>query len=160
MLDFAQWLATTDLSRAIRQALWVIPTLQSIHIIAIAAVVSSALFINLRLLRVADKTQTVIDTASRYLPWIWFGLIVLLLTGSLLVVGEPERELLSVPFWIKMALVGVGASATWGFQRSLRHHADYWDQDASRGAVRLYAFGTLAIWAAVITAGRLIAYVY
>lgn len=160
MPEFALWLSSTGLSQAIRDNLWVIPTLQSIHIIAIAAVVSSALFINLRLLRIADKAQTITDTASRYLPWIWFGLIILLITGSLLVVGEPERELLSTPFWIKMGLIVMGAGATLGFQRSLRHHAGFWDEGRSRSAIRLYAFGTLAVWALVITAGRLIAYVY
>jgi hypothetical protein len=156
--DFAIWLSETPASQFIQQELWVIPALQSIHIMAIAAVVSSALFINLRLLGLADRSHAIADTSRRFLPWIWYGLLMLLLTGLALIVGEPERELLSAPFWIKMLLVLIGTSVTFWFQSTLSTGEQSW---ALRQApVRLYAFGTLLVWAGVITAGRLIAYIY
>lgn len=160
MLEFANWLAGTGLSQFIQRELWAIPALQSVHIMAIAAVVSSALFINLRLLGAADRSHKLMDTGRRFLPWIWGGLIVLATTGVLLVVGEPKRELMSVPFWIKMALVAVGAGATFWFQTTLKTRQELWEADRSFALVRLYAFGTLLVWVGVITAGRLIAYVY
>lgn len=160
MLEFADWLAGTGLSQFIQQQLWAIPALQSVHIMAIAAVVSSALFINLRLLGVADNSHRLIETGRRFLPWIWGGLIVLAATGLLLIIGEPERELMSVPFWIKMVLVAIGTGVTYWFQTTLRTQQEMWEADGSVGRVRLYAFGTLLVWAGVITAGRLIAYIY
>ena len=160
MLEFANWIAETGLSRLIRSELWLIPALQSIHILAIAAVVSSALFINLRLLGKADRGHELAATARRFLPWIWVALGVLAVTGLLLIIGEPKRELTSAPFWIKMALIVVGALATAWFQSTLHSGRIAWETPASRGAVRLYAFGTLAVWVGVISAGRLIAYIY
>ncbi len=159
MLEFANWLADTELSRYIREQLWVIPALQSVHILAIAAVVSSALFINLRLMYLADRSHELTQTASRFMPWVWTGLVVLLVTGLLLIVGEPRRELMSTPFWIKMALVALGTAVTIWFQSTLRDRHEMWTARVSMVPVRIYAFGTLLVWAGVITAGRLIAYV-
>src|SRR5262245_13313321 len=38
---FAQWLAATSFSRGVARTFWLIPVLQSIHILAIAVVLSS-----------------------------------------------------------------------------------------------------------------------
>lgn len=159
MIDFAAWLSDTPLSRFIQGRLWVIPALQSIHILAIAYVLSSTLFINLRLLRRIDRSHAVNQTVRRFMPWIWFGLLTLLATGILLVIGEPKRELTSRPFWIKMALIIIGIAATLWFQITLRLRPTGWELDDAETKVRLYAFGTFLLWCAVIAAGRLIAYV-
>ena len=160
MLEFATWLSGTGLSRFIARELWVIPALQSIHILAIAALFSSALFINLRLVGRADVGQTLLATTSRFMPWIWIGFAVLATTGLLLVIGEPRRELVSVPFWIKMGLIVVGLAATLWLRRTIAKDPERWDRPEQSGHARLYALVTLLVWIGVITAGRLIAYVY
>lgn len=160
MLEFATWLSDTGISQFIRQELWAIPSLQSVHILAIAALFSSSLFINLRLVGRADAGQTLATTLSRFMPWIWIGFVVLAATGLLLVIGEPERELISAPFWIKMTLIVVGLSATFWLRQAVAHDPAHFDLPENGGKARLYAFGTLLVWIGVITAGRLIAYVY
>ena len=45
MEAFAQWLAGTPLSQGIARTLWLIPVLQSIHILGIAVVLSSVAMI-------------------------------------------------------------------------------------------------------------------
>lgn len=160
MLEFATWLSGTELSRFIARELWVIPSLQSVHILAIAALFSSSLFINLRLVGRADVGHAVAATTSRFLPWIWIAFVVLATTGLLLVIGEPKRELVSAPFWIKMGLIVVGLAATLWFQRTVSNDPDRWDRPERAGIARFYALGTLIVWIGVITAGRLIAYVY
>jgi hypothetical protein len=159
MIEFAVWLSDTDLSHFIQRAGWAIPALQSVHILAIAAVLSSTLFINLRLLKRVNGEQPIPLTVARFMPWVWCGLAILLATGLLLVIGEPRRELTSVPFWIKMGLIAFGAMTTAWFQTSLRTTLDGWSNERS-AKVRLYAVGIFLVWLAVITAGRLIAYVY
>ena len=160
MLEFATWLGSTGLSQFIARELWVIPSLQSIHILAIAALFSSSLFINLRLIGRADVGQAVATTTKRFIPWIWTGFAILAATGVLLVIGEPTRELISAPFWIKMGLIVIGLAATIWFQRTVAADPDRWDRPEEAGRARLYAFGTMIVWIGVITAGRLIAYVY
>lgn len=160
VLEFATWLSDTGISRYIQHELWVIPSLQSVHILAIAALFSSMLFINLRLIGKADVGHALSVTTARFLPWIWTGFVVLAITGVLLVVGEPRRELVSVPFWIKMGLIVVGLAATLWFARTVERDPGRWDRPEEAARARLYAFGTLIVWIGVITAGRLIAYVY
>jgi hypothetical protein len=79
----------------------------------------------------------------------------LLLSGSILVVGEPERELLSPIFQIKMVLVIVtGALAFW-----LAHRLQHLDPpERARGMERVLAVLIVVGWMAVISAGRWIAY--
>ncbi|MBW8840045.1 MAG: hypothetical protein JF602_09370, partial [Gemmatimonadetes bacterium] len=61
MLALAQWLEHTSVSQEIQKALWLIPLLQTAHIIAIAMVLPSILMIELRILGVGKSlsmTQT------------------------------------------------------------------------------------------------------
>ena len=47
--ELIAWLYASSLSTAIRDMLWVVPTVQSVHIIAIAALLGSAVISDLRL---------------------------------------------------------------------------------------------------------------
>jgi hypothetical protein len=142
---FAEWLAQTGASLIIQTHEWVIPTIQSIHILAICAFVGSALMIDLRVLGLAWKDHSLNETSARFWPWVCWALAVLLLTGLLMIVGEPTRELLALSFWIKMALVVVAAAA----HAALR-----------RRPMRALAVAGLATIVCVIVLGRLIAYDY
>src|SRR6266545_8202644 len=100
MQEFAEWLSQTSLSILIQtHNAWVIPTIQSIHIVAIGVVLTSVLMIDLRILGWAGHDQTLRETTNRFGPWLSWALLVLLATGVLMVVGEPKRELLSFSFW-------------------------------------------------------------
>ena len=145
MKPFAEWLSQTAMSLTIQSHEWVIPTIQSVHIVAICAVVGSALMIDLRILGLAWRDQSVPETDARFGPWLWGALGVLFLTGVLMIVGEPPRELLAVSFWMKMALVAVGVAA----HSTLR-----------RRPGKALAAATIAVWVCVIVLGRLIAYDY
>ena len=145
MQRFAEWLGQTGPSLAVQTNAWVIPTVQSLHIVAIGVVVGSVLMIALRVLGYAGHDQTLAQTTGRFGPWVSWGLVVLLVTGAVMVVGEPVRELLAFSFWLKMALVLLAAGATFTLRR--------------RGG-RVLAGMTLLIWASVVVLGRLIAYDY
>ncbi len=113
MLAFADWIADTWLSLAIRKSVWLIPTIQITHIVAITMIVTAAVMIGARIARLAGRTQTMYETAQRFLPWIWGGLVVLAPTGIILIIAEPQRTLGNATFWWKMAmlLVGIGLTA-------------------------------------------------
>lgn len=159
MRQFADWLAGTSASQFIQENLWVVPTIQTVHILAVAMVMGSVLMLELRILGVAARSQTLGQTARRYTPWIWAALSVLLATGGVMIVGEPVRELMNVVFWSKMGLVVLAALATLAFQRVVLRAAT--DADPSPGARRGLSFAallTLLVWFAIIILGRWIAY--
>ena len=49
MYDFATWLGKTAFSIKLGEAIWIIPILQSIHILAVGMVLSAVVMIDLRL---------------------------------------------------------------------------------------------------------------
>ena len=159
MLQFTEWLSQTSLSLAIQTHEWVIPTVQSIHIVAITVVVGSVFMIDLRVLGWAGRDQSLLETTGRFGPWLSGALCVLLTTGLLMVVGEPARELLAFSFWFKMFLVAVGTLIAAVFQVALKKTEPSWQESlVKRRSTKWFAVFTLLIWVGIIILGRLIAY--
>jgi hypothetical protein len=156
--DVSKWLAATSLSHAIQTAGWIIPALQTIHILCVAVLFSAAVLVDLRIWRLFLRELPLRDVGRRFLPLIWPVVLILLVTGALLIVGEPRRSLLNATFYIKMALLAFALVITGLLQWSLASPG-FWDQDnAHRVAGRLAATASLLAWCSVIFAGRFIAY--
>jgi hypothetical protein len=156
--DFSTWLSATPPSLIIQNNFWVIPTVQSIHILAICVVISSALMINLRLVGVVGRADPVASFARRYLPWTWTALVILLTTGAILVVGEPDRTVGNTIFWSKMALVSAGVILGLVFMIPIRKNPAFWESAGNGLQAKLLGVVSLAVWVAVIFCGRWIAY--
>jgi hypothetical protein len=160
MNAFAEWLSGTYLSVLIQNHNgWVIPTIQSIHIVGIGVVLASVFMVDLRILGWAGMDQTLRQTTNRFGPWLTGALCALLATGALMVVGEPVRELITISFWVKMFLIALGTVVAVFFQSTLRKHEEHWENDlVNRGGIKFLAIATFLIWVAIIILGRLIAY--
>jgi hypothetical protein len=86
-------------------------------------------------------------------------LLVLLITGTLLIVGEPRRSLLNSTFYLKMALLVLALMLTGGLQWSLSSAPQFWDKDRGRRmAGQFAATVSILVWCGIIFAGRWIAY--
>ena len=157
--EFSKWLAATEVSHLIQTTTWIIPTLQIIHILSVAVIFSSAALVDLRLWRLLNRDVPLPEVAQRFLPAIWPVLLILLVTGSLLIVGEPRRSLLNSTFYLKMALLAVAILLTAGLQRSLSSSPNFWDRDRRRRmAGRFAATVSILVWCGILFAGRWIAY--
>jgi len=158
--DFAQWLSATGASVFIKtHAFYLIPIIQSVHILAIGIVFGSVFAICLRVLGLAAADQTMRQVNRRFVPWMHAALWVLAATGTLLIISEPTRELLAFSFWLKMTLLAIGVAVAVVFTLTVRAHEDQWDEALiKRAPVRAMAVVTLLVWAGVIVCGRLIAY--
>lgn len=151
MLDaFCHWLQATPLSLFVSTHFWIVPALQVVHLLAIASVVSSAFMIDLRLVGLVRGEQPASEFATRFLPFIWWALPVLLTTGALLISAEPARSLENPSFGIKMALLAGAISVTLVYQR----------RGAGFGPLSRLAVGlvSVALWTGIVLAGRWIAY--
>jgi len=156
---FCQWLSETPISLTIQNVSWIIPTVQSIHILCVAIIFSSALMIDLRMLNIVGRSQATGAYAARFIPWIWITLIVLLLSGSILITGEPTRSLENPSFQLKMVLLVLAMLTTLGIQRPLANAEGYWDQPSRRKVLtKVVAVVSLCLWVGIIFAGRWIAY--
>jgi hypothetical protein len=158
--DFAEWLSTTAPSVFIQtHEVWMLPTIQSLHIIGIGLAVGSALMITLRILGWAGVDQTLVQTQQRFGPWLIGALCLLLASGGLLVVGEPGRELINFSFRLKMVLVLVMTLIVLGFQAAVHRRPQQWeDAVVNLTSVKWAALLIFLIWGCIIILGRLIAY--
>jgi uncharacterized membrane protein YgdD (TMEM256/DUF423 family) len=69
------------------------------------------------------------------------------------------RELVTFSFWLKMALVAIGALVAIAFQRALRQHEQHWENTLVHNrSIKALAIVTFLIWVCIIFLGRLIAY--
>ena len=160
MQAFAQWLGSTQISHSIQRAIWLIALLQAIHIVAIAMVLSSVTMLELHILGVT-RSQSITQTAHRFMPWLWAGLVVLASTGILLIIAEPKRTLdNNLAFDLKMLMLAAAIVVTLAFQASLSRHVALWeDRPQKRKLLSAFAAFTLLLWCAIAVAGRWIAYV-
>jgi uncharacterized protein DUF6644 len=157
---FSEWLAGTPLSVQIKTVEWIIPTVQTIHVLSISIVMSSAAMVDLRVLGMLSSRQPLADVAHRFVPWIWWTLIVLFLSGSTLIIGEPGRSLRNPAFILKMSMLAAVLVLTQIFQRGLRHNDRFWENSPGRRiGGRLIAVFSLVFWVGIVFAGRWIAYI-
>jgi len=157
----ADWIANTPLSQYLQNQQWIVPTSQSIHILAVAVVFASACMINLRLLGVGRAGRSVSQLSGTLLPWMWRGLVVLLLTGVLQTLIEPVRQFVTPAFWAKMLMIVIVTLMTAVYAGAVRRRAAQWDAGDSRPlAGRLFAIVSTLLWLGIIICGRFIAYTY
>jgi uncharacterized protein DUF6644 len=158
---FADWLSNTALSKTFQDQAWVVPTSQSIHIIAVSVVFGSAVMINLRLLGVGRSGRSVSQLSNTLIPWMWRGLAVLLFTGVIQTIAEPVRQFVTPMFWAKMTMIIVVATMTTWYATAVRRHAPQWDEPASRPLrAKSFAVVSTALWLAIIVCGRFIGYTW
>jgi hypothetical protein len=156
---FADWLAGTPLSQLFQNQQWVVPTSQSIHIVCVCLVFTSALMINLRLLGLGSSGRTISQLTRSLVPWMWGGLGVLLLTGAVQTIAEPVRQFVTPAFWAKMCMILIVVGMTTAFARKVRANAARWDAAGTRPiGARAFAIASSILWIAIIVCGRFIAY--
>jgi uncharacterized membrane protein SirB2 len=153
--NFADGLSQTAPSRFLQDVLWIIPVVQTVHILAIAVVLSSVAMMALRVFGRVGRSTPLARTAGRFLPWLWWGTLSLAVTGLILITAEPGRALTNPAFQLKMGLLLVAIGVTFAFQRSVRGRSVMWSES---GLVRVGALATVLLWFSIAVAGRWIAY--
>ena len=156
---FAEWLSQTQISQVVQNVSWIIPSVQSVHILCIAIVISAVFMVDLRLLGVIGRSQPTAAYTSRFLTWIWPTLVVLLASGSILIIGEPARSLMNPAFILKMSMLICVIVVTLTLQGAIKKNVAFWELSAPRrNAAKLMALVSLLLLVAIVFAGRWIAY--
>jgi hypothetical protein len=159
LASLCAWLEKTPLSAFVQDAGWVIPLCQIVHILCLAAVMFSALFLDIRVLTGAPRRVGVQALARRFLPPVWTAVPLMALSGAVLIIGEPRRDLLNPVFQLKMLLLVLALTLTFALQKTIA------DASSARGAhvevswpAQLAAGLSLITWLAIAVCGRFIAY--
>jgi Family of unknown function (DUF6644) len=157
--DLQNWIDQTALSATVKNVTWVIPIVQSVHILAISVVIASVLLMNLRTLGLLGYVESAKVFFDRYLPRFWISLGVLLVSGVLLIIGEPQRTMHNPIFYTKMTLLLLSIGAVLLLKRQAGLSSAGGEARSSLSA-RILAWGSFTFWIAIIFCGRWIAYAY
>jgi hypothetical protein len=132
------------------------PIVQTVHLLAIAAIMGSIVILDLRVLGLAVHGQPPHDLARRVLPWTWWAIPVLALSGLVFVVARPRRYFANPIFGIKFCLLALALIATFILARMMTKL----DSAADRAGAwaKVVAALSLLLWLSVAMAGRWIAY--
>jgi len=158
LTSLSDWLERTPLSVAIQDITWVIPLCQTVHILCLAVVLSSVVFLDVRLLGIGPRRVPVLALARRFLPPVWIAVALMALTGTILVIGEPARDLPNPVFQIKMLLLVCALAVTSVVQAGIAANPDAWDDGTAVWPARIAGAVSLLIWLGIAVCGRFIAY--
>ena len=152
-------LADTAVSTAILESGWLFPTIETVHVLALALVFGSVAIVDLRLLGLASRDRTVASLARQVLPWTWGGFTLALVSGALLFASQPIKYFGNIPFRVKFLLLALaGLNMLWFQWRTYPKVAALPSGAALPFAARLAGAFSLLLWISVITSGRWIAF--
>ena len=150
MAQLSQWVGSLPLSLVMRRITWLVPMLQTVHILSVGIVLSSVVMIDMRLWG-ASRSGTAITCSERFMPWMWTALAVATLTGIALMLGSP-RSFRDGAFVAKLYLMAAATVATAALPIMLRRNA-CGGKDAGVPA-QLLGIAALVFWLGATLAGR------
>jgi hypothetical protein len=158
MMDLLMRLEATGISTWLRESpsLWAFPFALALHTIGLGLIVGATVVVNLRILGGASRIP--LKPLERFFSIMWVGFALNAASGVLLFAKEATTVSVSAVFWVKMSLI---ALAVWALMRIKKKVFDdpLVDQGPVPAGARALAFASIVLWAAAITAGRLMAYV-
>ena len=158
-LAFCHWLENTPGSVALHESIWVYPIVESVHVLTLCVFLGLTLLFDLRLLGVGLRTTPVSQIVRRFMPWTAAGFAVMVVSGALLFYAIPVKTYLNIFFRLKVAFLITAGLNVAIFQFTAARTLAQWDLDATPPfGARLAGGLSLALWAAIVVCGRMIAY--
>ena len=146
------------IAKAMREWLWLYPSVEIVHIVGFTILVGSVAMFDLRVLGLSKGIS--IRALSRHLlPWSVGALFLIVPSGLLMFSAHASDFLTNRAFQLKMALLlSAGMNAAY-FRMGPYQSVKSWDVDAPAPlAAKLSVALSLALWIGVISCGRLLAY--
>jgi hypothetical protein len=155
LFQFIQWAEASALHNAIANSPWAFAVIESVHLLALAAIGGAVLVVDMRLLGLGLKSQSVPELAKHAYPWFVGSLVVMIATGIPLFFSEPTKCYYSTPFWVKMVSLVLAML----FAFTIRRRVTFADETRVRPfAYKLVALVSLALWFGVAAGGRWIGF--
>ena len=159
LLSFCEWLAATPGSIALHESRYLYLIVLTVHVMTLCVFVGMAVLLNLRLVGVTLRRVPVSEVVGRLLPWTVAGFSVMIISGLLLFYAAPLDKYGNLFFRAKMGLLVLAGVNVWVFYKTVYRTIVDWDLDPVPPRPARVAGGVgLALWAAIITAGRMIPY--
>ena len=155
-------LEASGLGVAMRQWLWLYPSVEIVHLTGIGLLFGSIAVLDLRLLGFSRQISAR-SLARHVLPWTLGSFLLIIPSGLLMFTAHASEFIDSEMFVLKMLLILAGGVNAAIFHTTVFRSADVWDSEEMRKlppppSVRAFAALSLLLWLSVIACGRLLAY--
>ena len=151
------WIETTAVAAAMRGSLWLYPIVEITHIVGFVVLVGAAVMFDLRLLGVSPTLPASL-MARHHLPWARAALLLVVPSGLLMFAAHATEFAANPAFRLKLVLLALAGLNALAFHRGSFRSVAAWESHAVPAAARVAAVASLVLWAGVIAAGRLLAY--
>ena len=154
LLSFFEWCDATALGEAVRNSLWLFPAIEAVHLLGLCVLGGSLLVVDLRLLGLGLKRQTIAELAGQLHPWVVGALVLMGATGLLLFLSEAVKCYYNQSFWVKITTLPIALVFTFTVRARVARTGGL---DTST-RTRLVGAASIALWFTVAAAGRWIGF--
>lgn len=158
MLEFFQWLQDTWLGTGIRESLWLFPVLYTLHIFGVVILVAATSALDLRMLGLVMRKESVSDTAELLLPWAKAGFTAQMVTGAFLFIAQAAELSQNIAFLLKMTMVLLAGLNVLIFHLTAYRNVRQWSHGPTPAGVRFSAVFSIFCWFGIVAMSRLIAF--
>lgn len=160
MEGFFDWLEHTGLSQWIRGGSFAYPLILTAHVLGAGFIAGTGAAVAFRLLGIARGVPVALF--ERFYPVLWVALTLNVISGLLLLDAYPYKAFTNPLFYVKLSLVACGVYLALKIRDGVLR-APVWQLPAHQTVLantRVLAILSLACWAGVLIAGRMLAYTY
>ncbi|PYU21513.1 MAG: hypothetical protein DMG32_20435 [Acidobacteria bacterium] len=155
LLGFFQWCEQSGIGEAIRKSAWLFPLIEAIHLLGLGLIGGAVLVVDLRLLGLGLRRQSVAQVARDAQPWLLGSLMLMIATGGLLFLSEAIKCYYHTAFWLKMTSLFLALVFTFTVQRKVTMA----DQTRLRPLWgKVVALVSVLLWSGVGIGGRWIGF--
>ncbi|MDR3720209.1 MAG: hypothetical protein P4L00_01305 [Candidatus Acidoferrales bacterium] len=156
LLSFCQWCNNSWWGHGIRHSTWLFPFVEIFHLLGLGILGGTVLILNLRLMRLAFKSESTAELAGEVRPWMLGSLAVMLVSGFLLFSTEAVKMYGNWAFQFKMLFLLLAVIYTFTIHRKVTLA----DDGRFGRVVRVFvAIVSLLLWSGVGLGGRALGYV-
>lgn len=153
LLPVFQWFEESGLGVAVRESVWAFAAIESIHLLALAALGGAVLLVDLRALNIGMRHRSISELARELQPLVTGSLIVLIVTGVALFASEGVKCYYSTPFWVKMWALLAATIYTYTIRRRA-----VTSPNPGGSTHALISVCSIALWFVVAASGRWIGF--
>ena len=156
MYPFFEWHNTSWLGQKISGSVWLFPFVETIHILAMAIMFGGLLVLNLRMMNLTMKRQSLQLLSTTLMPFVNWGVAIMLLSGYAMFCSEAMKCFSNDGFKFKMASLLLVLIFQYTVYRSFLKKDDAQRSSAVSMGVALLNF---VLWFCVGAGGRAIGFV-
>src|ERR1700684_3606604 len=155
LLSLFQWFDSTPISIVIRNSTYIFPVVEVFHLFGLTLLLGTMTVIDMRMLGVGMRRQSVAQGAGQLAPWSIGGAAVTIVSGILLFLSEAMKCYGNAAFPYKMWFLLGALVLYFAIQRRITSPASR----VGPGTLKVIAVLSLILWYGVAIAGRAIAFV-